>query len=84
MRNVDTIAQAGYYVRSIEEQEANANKADFVVLSDHAGTFYPGAKTTPQLLNYLRVDAAFRQIVLFTHPDGKGTYLFERVSETTQ
>jgi hypothetical protein len=84
MRNVDTIVQAGYFVRSLEEQEANANKADFVVLSNHAGTFYPGAKMTPQLLNYLRADAAFRQIVLFTHPDGKGTYLFERVSETMQ
>jgi hypothetical protein len=84
MRNVDTIVQYGYYVRSLEEQEANANKADFVVLSDHAGMFYPGSQMTPQLLNYLRADAAFRQIVLFTHPDGKGTYLFERVSDPTQ
>ena len=84
MRNVDTIVEEGYFVRALAEQEANAKKADFVVLSDHAGMFYPGSQMTPQLLNYLRADATFRQIVLFTHPDGKGTYLFERVGETTQ
>jgi hypothetical protein len=84
MQGIDTIGVHGYYVRSIEEQEANVNKADFIVLSDHAGLFYPGGQMTPQLLNYLRADSAFKQIALFAHPDGKATYLFERAGDATR
>ena len=47
MQNVDTIAEGGYYVRSLEEQKANITKADFIVLSDHSGSFYSAAQTTP-------------------------------------
>src|SRR5207253_3188657 len=50
MQNMDTIVEEGYFVRALAEQEANAKKADFVVLSDHAGMFYPGSQMTPQLL----------------------------------
>ena len=39
---------------------------------------------TPQLLNYLRADNAFRQIALYVHPDGKATYLFERVGDASR
>jgi hypothetical protein len=39
---------------------------------------------TPQLLNYLRADSAFRQIALFADPDGKATYLFERAGDATR
>ena len=46
--------------------------------------FYPGGQMTPQLLNYLRADNAFRQIALYVHPDGKATYLFERVGDASR
>jgi hypothetical protein len=47
MQNVDTVVEAGYYVRSLDEQKANINKADFIVLSDHSGMFYFGDKCPP-------------------------------------
>jgi hypothetical protein len=84
MQRIDTVGVPGYFFRSLEEQEANVNKADFIVLSDHAGLFYPGGQMTPQLLNYLRADSAFRQIALFADPDGKATYLFERAGDATR
>ena len=84
MQRIDAIGVQGYYVRSLDEQETNIRKADFIVLSDHAGVFYPGGQMTPQLLNYLRADNAFRQIALYVHPDGKATYLFERVGDASR
>jgi phosphoglycerol transferase len=84
MKQIDTIAVPGYFVSSLPEQEANVNKADFIVLSDHSGEYYPGGKLTPQLLNYVREGSGFRQITVFTHSDGKATYLFERVGDASR
>ena len=63
MQRIDAIGVQGYYVRSLDEQDANIQKADSIVLSEHAGVFYPGGQMTPQLLNYLRADNALNRFV---------------------
>ena len=84
MQNVDTIAEGGYYVRSLEGQKANITKADFIVLSDHSGSFYSAAQTTTQLLNYVRTNAALRQNRAVYASRWEGYLSLRTVGDSTQ
>jgi hypothetical protein len=87
IRNIDVEVEGLYYVDSLEEQEAYIDKADYVILSNHSDLSspgaLPGAKLTPQLLNYVKERGDLREIAHYKHSDGTGTYLFERVGEAT-